>query len=97
MLSIFCYPYTKHMNLFFEKGWKMMKDAVRMLPEEVKNKLIALDRNTSQLYELPFSDPGYLELHDICRSLQEDLIFVHGLTPRQINEYTYGDGGLLIE
>ena len=75
----------------------MMKDAVRMLPEEVKNKLIALDRNTSQLYELPFSDPSYLELHDICRSLQEDLIFVHGLTPRQINEYTYGDGGLLIE
>ena len=65
------------------------------LSNEVREKLIALDRYTSILWDMSNNDPKYQETHDICRSIQLELMGEYGLTPAMINQYTYGEGGVL--
>ncbi len=72
-----------------------MKVAVNTLSNEVREKLLELDRLVGRLWDLSDDDPEYPVLHDTCRDLQDELIGRYGLTPELINAYTYGEGGLL--
>ena len=74
-----------------------MNNTVKSLPKEVKDKLRALDMVTEKLWGLPVNDPEYNDLHLIGKKLQQELIGHYGLTACQINEYTYGEGGILYE
>ena len=72
-----------------------MLNAVETLPKEVKDKLIALDKVTSRLWDMATDDPEYMSLHAIGKQLQGELTGYYGLTPQQINSYSYGEGGVI--
>ena len=66
-----------------------------MLSEEVKNKLLELDRLVGESYEVNDNDPRFMEVMRKCRTLQNELMYDHGLSADQINDLTYGKEGLL--
>ena len=74
---------------------KMMQNAVNTLSKEVRDKLIALDKVTSRLWDMATDDPEYMSLHAIGKQLQGELTGYYGLTPQQINSYSYGEGGVI--
>ena len=70
-------------------------NAAIMLSEEVKKKLLDLDRYTEEYGRLDYTDPYYSSVQKKCRSLQNELMYDHGLSENQINDLTYGVEGLL--
>ncbi len=72
-----------------------MENGVTALSKEIKDKLLLLEKVTEKIWGMPLTDPEYSELHELGKRLQGELIGHYGLSPRQINEYTYGEGGIM--
>lgn len=66
-----------------------------ILSTDVKDKLLALDRTTAIIWSMSFDDPEYQKYRTICKNLQEELMGTYGLSPQMINDFTYGEGGVI--
>lgn len=65
------------------------------LSTDVKEKLLELDKTTAIIWSMSIENPEYRKYHDICKKLQEELLSDYGLTPQMINDFTYGEGGVI--
>ena len=72
-----------------------MHSSVDQLPKEVKDKLLAYEKVTERFWDMATDDPEFMSLHSIGKRLRHELICHYGLSPDLINDYTYGEGGII--
>jgi len=70
-------------------------NCTNVISEELKGKLIELDRITEEMWDLPDDDPRYIKLHESGKKVQEELMDHYGLSAAMINSLTYGEGGVI--